>query len=208
MKKAMVLAVAVVVSFVFLIGGCAKKEVLKGEGELKGQPTAVKEDPGAKEKAAAAKKAKKAPEVSTGDTARDRAVKEKPAKVAAKEAKQGKAAKEDEISLANIHFDFDKATLRPDVREMLKKHAELLSSNRNLHVTVEGHCDERGTAEYNLALGERRAAAAMKYLVQLGVEEKRIKTISYGFEKPLDPGHSEEAWAKNRRDSFVTLKLR
>jgi peptidoglycan-associated lipoprotein len=70
-------------------------------------------------------------------------------------------------------------------------------------VLIEGHCDERGTTEYNLALGERRAKEAKKYFVELGIDGKRIKTISYGKERPLDPGNNEEAWAKNRRDHFV-----
>ena len=72
-------------------------------------------------------------------------------------------------------------------------------------IQIEGHCDERGTAEYNLALGERRSNSAKKYLISLGVPEGRISTISYGKEKPLDPGHNEEAWAKNRRDHFIIL---
>jgi peptidoglycan-associated lipoprotein len=75
------------------------------------------------------------------------------------------------------------------------------------NVVVEGHCDERGTNEYNLALGARRAGEAMKYFVELGVDAKRIKTISYGEEKPLDPGHNDEAWAKNRRDQFVVTPV-
>lgn len=105
--------------------------------------------------------------------------------------------------LEDIHFDFDKSTLKPQDRAILKKHADWLMKNKNDTLVVEGHCDERGTTEYNMALGQRRAMEAKKYLVNLGVEEKRIKTISYGKEKPLDPGHTEEAWAKNRRDKFV-----
>jgi peptidoglycan-associated lipoprotein len=106
-------------------------------------------------------------------------------------------------ALENIHFDFDKSALRAEDREILKKHAAWLMKNKDYSLVIEGNCDERGTTEYNLALGERRAEEAKKYLVALGVDEKRIKTISYGKEKPLDPGHTEEAWAKNRRDQFV-----
>ncbi|MFH0985273.1 MAG: peptidoglycan-associated lipoprotein Pal, partial [Candidatus Omnitrophota bacterium] len=112
------------------------------------------------------------------------------------------AAKAD-IELADINFDFDKSALRAKDREILKGHAEWLMKNKDYTVLIEGNCDERGTTEYNLALGERRASEAMKYLVGLGVEKERIKTISYGEERPLDPGHNEEAWAKNRRDHFV-----
>jgi peptidoglycan-associated lipoprotein len=103
----------------------------------------------------------------------------------------------------DIHFDFDKYTLRPGDREILKGHAEWLQKNEDYTVRIEGNCDERGTAEYNMALGDRRAGEAKKYLVELGVAEKRITTVSYGKERPLDPGHNEEAWAKNRRDHFV-----
>jgi len=102
-----------------------------------------------------------------------------------------------------VYFDFDKYTLKPEARGTLKKNAEELMKNKNDTLVVEGHCDERGTTEYNMALGARRATEAKKYLVNLGVEEARIKTISYGKEKPLDPGHTEEAWAKNRRAQFV-----
>jgi len=106
-------------------------------------------------------------------------------------------------SLESIHFDFDKYNIRPPDREILARHAEWLKKNKNARITIEGHCDERGTVEYNLALGERRANAAKKYLVSLGVEAERIKTISYGKERPIDSRHNEEAWAKNRRAEFV-----
>lgn len=103
----------------------------------------------------------------------------------------------------DIHFDFDDFSLKPAARETLRGIAEWMLQNPSTQVLVEGHCDERGTTEYNLALGERRANSAEKYLVQLGVARSRITTISYGEEKPLDPGHTEEAWAKNRRGHFL-----
>jgi len=112
-----------------------------------------------------------------------------------------------EAVLKDIHFDFDKFSLKPEDREILKGHADWLLGHRDYMVTIEGHCDERGTTEYNLALGERRAGEAKRFLVDLGVAEARISTISYGKERPLDTGHDEEAWAKNRRAHFaVTLK--
>jgi len=101
-----------------------------------------------------------------------------------------------------IHFDFDLAELRPEARETLKKKAEWLKANPGFSLLIEGNCDERGTVEYNLALGERRAGAAMKYLVDLGVPAEKISTVSYGEERPLDAGHDEESWTKNRRDDF------
>ena len=103
----------------------------------------------------------------------------------------------------DLYFDFDDFSLRPDAREILDGIAEWLLKNPSTQILIEGHCDERGTNEYNLALGERRAKSATKYLVQLGVAPRRISTISYGEEKPLDPGHDEDAWAKNRRDHFL-----
>ena len=101
--------------------------------------------------------------------------------------------------LADVRFDFDKFNLKDDARAILKKHAEWLNKNKDVNIVVEGHCDERGTAEYNLALGERRANASAKFLVDMGVDAKRIKTLSYGEELPLDKGHDEAAWARNRR---------
>ncbi|MCX5827015.1 MAG: peptidoglycan-associated lipoprotein Pal [Deltaproteobacteria bacterium] len=119
------------------------------------------------------------------------------------EAKAEAAAPAVALELANIHFDFDKSAIRTPDREILKGHADWLTKNKDYSLTIEGNCDERGSQEYNLALGERRAMEAKKYLVGLGIDEKRMKTISYGFERPLDPGHNEAAWTKNRRDQFV-----
>ena len=107
--------------------------------------------------------------------------------------------------LKDIHFDFDKYDVRPVDEAVLKENAVFLKNNPNLKVQIEGHCDERGTAEYNLALGERRANNTKKYLVFLGIPSDRISTISFGKERPLDKGHHEEAWARNRRAHIVVL---
>jgi peptidoglycan-associated lipoprotein len=107
--------------------------------------------------------------------------------------------------LKDIRFDFDKYDIRLEDIQMMKDNAALLMKHPNVKIQIEGHCDERGTVEYNLALGERRANSAKKYLISLGVAEGRISTISYGKEKPLDPGHNEGAWAKNRRAHFIIL---
>ena len=107
--------------------------------------------------------------------------------------------------LKDIHFDFDKYNIRPGDAEILRENAALLKKYPEVKIQIEGHCDERGTVEYNLALGERRANATKRYLVSLGVSGDRISTISYGKEKPLDPGHNEEAWAKNRRAHTIIL---
>ncbi|OLC16298.1 MAG: peptidoglycan-associated lipoprotein [Candidatus Rokubacteria bacterium 13_1_40CM_69_27] len=105
--------------------------------------------------------------------------------------------------LQDIHFDFDKYTLRPDAAKILDANARWLKANPNRLVLVEGHCDERGTNEYNLALGERRAKAAMSYLEAQGVAASRFTMISYGEERPLCTAHSEDCWAKNRRAHFL-----
>jgi peptidoglycan-associated lipoprotein len=115
---------------------------------------------------------------------------------------------EGEISMfesEKIYFDFDRSELKPEARAVLTKKADWLRSNPKYKIRIEGHCDERGSTEYNLALGERRANAAWKFLNALGVSGDRMSVISYGEERPDDPGHSEQAWAKNRRDEFVLI---
>jgi len=108
--------------------------------------------------------------------------------------------------LTDIHFDFDKYNIRPGDAETLKKDFEWFKQNPGKKARVEGHCDERGTVEYNLVLGQKRADSAKAYLVNLGADGKLIETVSYGKEKPIDPGHNEEAWAKNRRVHFLPLQ--
>jgi peptidoglycan-associated lipoprotein len=111
--------------------------------------------------------------------------------------------------LADVHFDYDSADIREADRQVLTRNADALKRFDFLRITIEGHADERGTVEYNLALGERRAKAAYDYLVSLGVPAARMKTVSYGKEIPLCQQSSEECWARNRRDHFaVTGKVR
>ncbi len=105
--------------------------------------------------------------------------------------------------LEEIHFDFDKSEIREGDRAILEKNAATLKKFDYLKITIEGHCDERGTVEYNLALGERRAAAAHEYLISLGVPVERLKTVSYGKEVPLCRESTEECWARNRRAHFT-----
>ena len=98
-----------------------------------------------------------------------------------------------------VLYDYDKYELKPEARYTLQQQAAWMAANQGVKLVIEGHCDERGTREYNLALGERRAQAAADYLVVLGVSKDRIKTVSYGKERPEDPGSNDAAWAKNRR---------
>lgn len=107
------------------------------------------------------------------------------------------------IKISNIYFAFDDFSLSEEAKKTLLEDAAWLLNNPQEEVVIEGHCDERGTAEYNIALGERRANSAKRYLMNLGVKPGQLSTISYGEEKPADPGHDEEAWAKNRRAEFV-----
>lgn len=107
--------------------------------------------------------------------------------------------------LAPIYFPFDSSVITGEAIKTLKGNARWLKDNANVKIQVEGHCDERGTVEYNLALGERRANAAKDYLVRLGVDAGRLSIISYGEERPQDSGHDESAWSKNRRAAFVLL---
>jgi len=112
-----------------------------------------------------------------------------------------------EMELLNIYFDFDRYFLRPESKTTLEKSARILKANPQIKIKIEGHCDERGTVEYNLALGEKRARAARDYLVNLGIDPGRISVISYGKERPVDMGHNEDAWQKNRRDEFkITVR--
>ncbi|CAM2068320.1 peptidoglycan-associated lipoprotein Pal [Sulfidibacter corallicola] len=106
------------------------------------------------------------------------------------------------LNLQDVYFDFDKFDLRSDSREALTRYAEVLKANGDVKVLIEGHCDERGTEEYNMGLGERRASRVRDYLVSLGIDSSRLKTISYGEMRPQNPGHNEEAWALNRRAHF------
>ncbi len=105
--------------------------------------------------------------------------------------------------IADVFYAFDSAALDPMSEAQLKENARWMLENPDATIVIEGHCDERGTNEYNIALGERRADSASNYLVNLGVDPSRIQTVSYGEERPFDPGQDEEAWAKNRRAHFV-----
>lgn len=107
------------------------------------------------------------------------------------------------LSLENVYFDYDKYNLTPSALDILARHAQALKQYREIPVVIEGHCDERGTIEYNLALGEKRANAVKDYLVSLGIERSRLSTISYGKERPVDTRSNETAWARNRRAEFV-----
>ena len=182
-KKSLI--VIFILCFGLIMIGCPKK-------------TAVKEEPSVQKEAAKAE----------AERAKETKAKEQFEKSLVAEKTPGIAGEVFESSLLkDIHFDFDKYDIRPGDAALLKENAALLNKYPNVKIQMEGHCDERGTVEYNLALGERRANHAKNYLVSLGIPSARISTISYGKEKPLDPGHNEDAWARNRRaHTVVTAK--
>ncbi len=113
---------------------------------------------------------------------------------------------EQNVMLENVYFDFDQYNLTQEARTMLTKNAEWLLKNPEIQLQVAGHCDERGTVEYNLSLGDKRAKTVRDYYYRSGVGFGRMATISYGKEKPLDPGHNEQAWDKNRRAETLIKK--
>lgn len=117
-----------------------------------------------------------------------------------------KQTKEERGRFNDIYFDFDMYNIRPDAKPVLEEVASWMLKNTNTKLLIEGHCDERGTNEYNLALGDRRGKAARDYLIALGVASQRIEIISYGEEKPTCTDQTEECWAKNRRAHFITIR--
>jgi peptidoglycan-associated lipoprotein len=121
---------------------------------------------------------------------------------AAEQQRAGAMSREDFVN-RDVLFAFDSSVLSSEAKTLLEQKATWLSENPQVTAQIEGHCDERGTTDYNLALGDRRAFAAKQYLTTLGVPSSRLTTISYGEERPLDSGHNEAAWARNRRAHFV-----
>jgi len=182
-------AALVVFIAVVMAVGCAKKQTVKSDGTAgTGMETPATSAPGVAETPVQETPAKPA----------------EPPMLAAKAAEAGVAVTEEKTSrFDDVRFDFDKAVVGEDGRKTSQAVAAYMMKNPGAKLLIEGHCDERGTAEYNLALGERRAAAVMTYLVSLGVPETALSTVSFGKERPLDPGHDEGAWAKNRRAHFV-----
>jgi peptidoglycan-associated lipoprotein len=185
----LVLIVVISVGLVFSVSGCAKKKVTSEE-----------------EMGAAAEKTAPKP----GEPGYEKIYEESMAAKDESLEAQAAMAKEHEVlegrtsaPLLPIYFDFDKSNVREDQRARIEKNADFLKENTDVRVRIEGNCDERGTNEYNMALGERRALNAKKYLMNLGIHEDRMHTISYGEEKPLLHGHDEYSWAQNRRDDFV-----
>ena len=197
MRKKIMGCIVVLSLGALFASGCAKKDMVKAEEPVAAVPTQT---------------APAAPKPAPLPAAKPEPVAETPAKEAniapetGKEGGAGNQAPQLVSELQKIYFNFDSSDLSEASRSTLSKNAELLGKQPSLKVRIEGNCDERGSDEYNMALGERRAKAAKDYLVNLGVQSDRLSIISYGEEKPADDGHDEAAWAKNRRDEFVIIK--
>jgi peptidoglycan-associated lipoprotein len=198
-KKGLVVLV-LILCLGLLLTGCPKKTVMKEEPSMRKAEEPVSE----REKAAKLAADQEAARIREEEAKKAKEKEFEKSMVAKKEPGIAGEVFESRL-LKDIHFDFDKYDILPEDAQILKENAALLMNYPKVKIQVEGHCDERGTNEYNLALGERRANAAKKYLVSLGISADRISSISYGEEKPLDTGHNEEAWAKNRRGHFVIL---
>jgi peptidoglycan-associated lipoprotein len=198
-----------VVAIAFIATGCAKKQVVKEEAAAKPAAETKKEEAPAPAPTPAAPKEEAKAEAAATEKAKEEAVKEEAAKEAAKPEAAAKAEEKPaplDLTGLRIQFAFDDYNLSNKSKENLEKIASWMSKNAAAKVQIEGHTCDIGTAEYNLALGERRANSAKKYLEGLGVSPARISTISYGEERPLLPNADEGNRSKNRRDEFVQSK--
>ncbi len=186
-KKSLIITILILCIGLIMMG-CPKKTVVKEEPSVKKEEAKVEAERMAKEKESKTKE-------------------EFEKSIVAKKTPGIEGEVFESSLLKDIHFDFDKYDIRPGDTSILKQNAELLKKYHKVKIQVEGHCDERGTNEYNLALGERRANSTKNYLLSIGVSPERISIISYGEERPLDSGHTEDAWAKNRRaHTIITAK--
>ena len=199
-KKMMtgIIVLAFICSSFLLMTSCAKKQIQVSEPV---QP-ATQEVKAGEDEAKAAEEAKS----QADQEAKARAEAERQARLRELKMSQKLADEIRNFESDNIYFAFDKSDLTDESKSTLREKGDWLRLNGGYSVTISGNCDERGTAEYNLALGERRAHAAKKFLMGLGISEKRLATVSYGEEKPIDPGNNEEAWAKNRNAQFSLNK--
>jgi peptidoglycan-associated lipoprotein len=199
----------VVVIFVLALGaGCSKKTVRSeavpytAEGKAAGTKPEMKEEakvePISPEKAAEEKKIQE-------ETLREQAMREKALRDKALQEEAARKMAEKGMKLETIYFDFDQAIILDSQKQTMVNNAEWLKAHPQSKIRIEGNCDERGTSEYNLALGQKRAEAAKRFLEGLGISSERMTTVSYGEERPAVEGHTEEAWAKNRRDEFMLV---
>ncbi len=177
------------------VGGCAKQEVVKPDQAI--APVVSSASATSPAPTAAVKQETKDAELTA------QSIDEAQAKKQAQSSIEPLQASELKAGLEKVFFEFDSSALSQSARETLAKNAQILKQKGVANIRIEGHCDDLGSDDYNLALGERRAKAALDYLQTMGVPADRLSVISYGKEKPADPGHDDVARAKNRRDEFV-----
>ena len=190
-KRWAITAMAMAVLIIFFAAGCTKSKISSEPATISAEEEAAR---------------RAAEEARQRELARQKALAEENLKEESIDATMAsEREQEDKTRFENedIYFDFDSIQLTPQAQEILTKKGKWLRDNPSATVTIEGHCDNRGTNEYNLALGEGRAQSAKTFLMDLGVDVSKLRTISYGEERPLDPQQTESAWAKNRRAHFV-----
>ncbi|MBW1714593.1 MAG: peptidoglycan-associated lipoprotein Pal [Deltaproteobacteria bacterium] len=205
MKRNLVVATLVVFAFssILLLSSCAKKQVITEEKEMEApapEVAKVEEEkpavPAAKEEKMEEAKIERLKELEEAKK-REAAIDEEKAWMERRAAK---------FEAEAIYFDFDKSFIKLEYRPVLQEKAAFLKDYPDMRVRIEGNCDERGTNEYNLALGERRGNSAKNFFISLGIAADRIETISYGEERPRALGHNEVSWSQNRRDDFVLVR--
>lgn len=199
-KRVPFYGVSVVLIAAFLSAGCAKQGVVKKEEAVAEAPTVRQVDQSDLNRS----RPDTGPPPRT-DAANSTSQTSPSAPATSLQTDQAAANKQLQAALNKIYFNFDSADLSESARGTLSKNAGLLAKETVTNIRIEGNCDERGSAEYNLTLGERRAQAAEKYLVAMGVEKGRLTTVSYGNEKPVVMGKDEAGWAQNRRAEFVVV---
>ena len=187
------------VAALFMTAGCAKQDIVKNDEGIASPPVAKPVDsPKSNDAKPSATPAKQAVTTPVAQVT--------PSPVSSQQVQKSSSVTQLQSSLDKIYFDFDSANLSEAARNSLSKNAASLVKEPAVKIRIEGNCDDRGAAEYNLALGERRAKVAQKYLITLGVKSDRLSVISYGKEKAAAQGNDEAAWAKNRRDEFVVAQ--
>lgn len=188
--------VAVLFVVVSLTAGCANQAVVKKDEGIAPAPVATQVDPLKSNQALSTATPPKLPATTSVPEVT-------PSPAIAQQSQNASSLEQLQSALEKIYFDLDAASLSDSARNTLTKNATVLMKYPDTKIRIEGNCDERGSAEYNMALGEHRAKSAQKYLITLGVKPDRLSILSYGKEKPAVRGSDEAAWAKNRRDEFV-----
>jgi len=206
-KRNLVCILLVIMMAIFMISGCGTQPEIKSPAEIAEEEAAERAKVEA-EKRIKAEEEKRRQKVEIQrqkriEEQRQEQAREEAARRAEERRRQEVIEARNRFEETDIYFDYNESTLRWDSQEELKIKAEWLRNNPGENIIIEGHCDERGSAAYNIALGERRAETAKNFIIDLGVESERIETVSFGEERPIDPDSTEEAWSRNRRAHFV-----